>query len=189
MMEAETIAYQPDEKQQHLKIRVEIDRTSSDYIAYKMDLILDDKGVQAENEFELCRFNLRRGAQLRDRYTGFLDMVTEYDTINLIYASWAGLGGESMSPAVTRYFAKRLLTGKSSQPEDRFFAYLCLSQPGAVSPDALSAYISQRMEESIDSKINKAELYHSMCVIAEEVERGGEMGRKTAKGRHMILVD
>lgn len=189
MMEEETISYQPDEKMQYLKVRVEIDRSSSDYIAYRMDLILDGKEKQAENEFELCRFNLRKGAELRDRYTGFSDMVTEYDTINLIYADWGGLSGASINPTVTRYFAEKILAGKSSLPEDRFFAYLCLSQPGAVSPEVLSGYISQRRETPAVMGMDRPEIYHIMCGIAEAAGRGGEVGRKVVKGRHTIMVD
>lgn len=189
MMEEETISYEPDENMQYLKIRVETDRSSLDYIAYRTALLLEPKGVQNENEYELCRFNLRKGAQLRDRYTSFSDMNTEYDTINLIHGSWGGFGGESMSPAITGYLAERLLAGKSSSPEDRFFAYLCLNQAGAVSHGVLFSYISQRAETEVSPEMDKIEIYRIMCAIADEVGQGEAVGRKIAKGRHTIIVD
>lgn len=189
MMEEETVSFEPDEGKQYLKIKVEADRTSQDYIAYRMELFLDHKEERQEHEFELCRFHLRKGAQLRDRYTGFTDMVTEYDTINLIHASWAGFGGESMAPAVTRYFGERLLEGKNSQPEDRFFAYQCLSQAGAVPPKILDSYIKQRIGNQAGQEMGKLELYRGMCLIVDDVGKGGEIGKKLTKGRHTIVVD
>ena len=50
-------------------------------------------GRKEEFEFELCRFHLRRGAKLRDTYTCFQDMITEYDTVNLIHGDWGGAAG------------------------------------------------------------------------------------------------
>lgn len=109
MMEQQRIEYGPEEQAQYLKLEIETYRRSPDYIVYQIQLFLDLKGKQKNNEFELCRFNLRKGAQLRDYYKDFFDMETEYDTINVLHADWGGLGGGSIAPAVTRYFAECVL--------------------------------------------------------------------------------
>lgn len=86
---------------------------------------MDTAEGTADNEFELCRFNLRKGAQLRYQYKDLADLETEYDTVNLIHASWSGLRGMSLSPVITNYFAETVLESKDSQPEDRAF-YACV---------------------------------------------------------------
>ncbi len=189
MMEEETIGYTPLEQMQFLKIKAEIDRSSPDYIVYRTMLLLDRNEAKDEDEFELCRFHLRKGAKLRSRYTGFLDMITGYDTINLIYGTWGGLGGESMAPAVTRYFARTVLESENSQPEDRSFAYLCLSQPGAVPAQALTAYVRHRSGDVWDTEMDNLSVFQSMCSVIDEIQKGKEKGISNRKERRRILVD
>ncbi|MDR2023864.1 MAG: hypothetical protein LBQ71_11630 [Hungatella sp.] len=189
MMEEEMIEYTPLEQMQFLKIKAEIDRSSPDYIAYRTMLLLDQNEAKDEDEFELCRFHLRKGAQLRSQYKGFSDMITEYDTINLIYGSWGGLGGGSMAPAVTRYFARTVLESGNSQPEDRSFAYLCLSQPGAVPAQALTAYARHRSGGGWDKAMDNLSVYQSMCSLIDDIQKGEEKGISIRKEKRRILVD
>lgn len=124
MMEEQRIEYGPKEETQYLKLKIETNRNSPDYIAYDIQLLLDLKGKQNDNEFELCCFNLRKGAQFRDHYKDFFDMETEYDTINVLHADWGGLGGGSIAPAITRCFAESVLENKNSLSDDRAFPIL-----------------------------------------------------------------
>ncbi|WP_157803159.1 hypothetical protein [Lacrimispora celerecrescens] len=172
-----------------MKIKAEIDRSSPDYIAYRTMLLLDQNEAKDEDEFELCRFHLRKGAQLRSQYKGFSDMITEYDTINLIYGSWGGLGGGSMALAVTRYFARTVLESGNSQPEDRSFAYLCLSQPGAVPAQALTAYARHRSGGGWDKAMDNLSVYQSMCSLIDDIQKGEEKGISIRKEKRRILVD
>jgi len=89
MMEEEKVPYHAADRMQYLKLRIDADSLSPDYIAYRMELASDLDEKKKENEFELCRFHLRSGARLRDHYKDFSDMGTEYDTVNLIHADWA----------------------------------------------------------------------------------------------------
>lgn len=186
MMEEETIPYGPEDQTQYLKLCVHAHKTP-DYTEYKAELKLDKTEEKKTNEYELCRFFLRPGADLRDHYTSFADMETEYDTVNLIYAGWGGLGGGSMSPAITRSFARAVLEGASGNPEDMTLACLCMSQPGAVPLEPLSACLRRRTgrEEPFTDSLD---LYHAMRSII-----GGMGGpRKPVekkRERRMILVD
>lgn len=186
MMEEEQIYCVPSEQIQYLKIRVSVDRSSPDYISYRSELLLDTSKPQ-DSEFELCRFNLRSGALLRDDYTGLKDMETEYDTINLIHADWGGLGGKSMSPSITRYFAEAVLANGNSQAEDRSFAYLSLSQPGALPMKVLTAYARHRAGRP--EAANAPEVYQCLCTIIDNIQQGKEKGAEGKRERHRILVD
>lgn len=189
MMEEQRIGYKPAEQMQYLKLRIEIDRRSPDYILYEIHLILDLKEKQAENEFELCRFNLRKGAQLRDHYKDFSDMETEYDTINILHADWGGLRGGSIAPAITRYFAEIVLENENSLSDDRSFSYLSLSQTGAVPIKVLSDYCSRRTGTSPEDIADSVKLYKSLCIIIDTIRKGKGERSRDKKERHRILVD
>ena len=184
MMEEQRIGYKPAEQMQYLKLRIEIDRRSPDYTAYQIKLALE-----AENEFELCRFNLRKGAQLRDHYKDFSDMDTEYDTVNVLHADWGGLGGGSIAPAITRYFAEIVLENENSLSDDRSFSYLSLSQTGAVPIKVLSDYCSRRTGTSPEDMADSVKLYKSLCIIIDTIRMGKEERSRDKKERHRILVD
>lgn len=187
--EEERIPYSPKEQLQYLRMKVEIDRTSQDYIAYKMEYYVTTDEKKEENEFELCRFHLRSGARLRDQYRDFGDMETEYDTVSLIYSEWGGLGGKTLSPAIIKYFANIVLESENSQLEDRSFAYLCLTQPGTIPAHVLISYISMRSGVRLKEVVNNQIIYRSMCGIIKEIQKGKEKGAGSRKERHKILVD
>ena len=189
MKEGGRVAYEPVGQLQYLKIKIEAKDFSPAYRVYEMKLVLDTNGNMEENEFELCRFHLKKGAKLRTQYTCLSDMETEYDTVNPIYASWGGLGGPGLSPVITRYFAERILESDNSSPEDRSFALLCLSQPGAVPMKVLSAYMGQRIGGEIQTGVSNTNMFHAMCTIADQLNGGIKKNFVKGKGRHMILVD
>ncbi len=186
MMEEEKIPYHAADRMQYLKLRIDADSSSPDYIAYRMELVSDLDEKRKENEFELCRFHLRSGARLRDHYKDFSDMGTEYDTVNLIHADWGGLGGTSLCPAVTRRFAKAVLASENSRMEDRFFACLCLSQAGAVPAGLLSAYAGCRGSKTADGA---AEIYKRLNTLLEDIRNGRKGREEGRRERRRILVD
>lgn len=189
MMEEERIGYLPCEQMQYLKIRIGTDASSPDFIVYEAEAFLDTVEKNADNEFELCRFNLRKGARLRYQYQDLADMETEYDTVNLIHASWSGMRGMSLSPAVTNYFAETVLESTHSQPEDRAFAWLCLSQPGAMAPTVLDSYIKARLGIRTDAVLGNLDIFHAMCSIAAELCLDTKKETGNAKVRRRIFVD
>ena len=69
MKEEEWLEYTVTEQPVLLKLYFETDRRSLDYILYRMTPVLDSDPVCNENEFEVCRFCLQEGAELRDAHT------------------------------------------------------------------------------------------------------------------------
>lgn len=189
MMETQRIEYQPSEQTQYLKLNINIDQSSPDYIAYQIGLLLDTNETKNENEFELCRFNLRSGAKLRVHYKDFYDMETAYDTINVLHADWGGLGGRTISPVVTRCFAETILAGNNSLPEDRSFAYLILSKDSPLPIQVLTAYCGTRTGQALDNKKAPLTIYKMLSQILDLVKRGEEVRVKDKKERRRILVD
>lgn len=204
LKEEERVPYGPKGEAQYLRLRIWEDRSSPDYVAYRAGLALETGEAEGTDEgkgsdkgkgtaFELCRFFLREGARLRDRYTGFGDMETAYDTVDLTHADWGGLGGRSVAPAVTRYLAELILESGDSQPEDCAFAYLCLSCPGAVPVAALQAFIRRRTGgwAAIPAETQGEDVpscYQALRAIAERFSHNGrEMGRGKREKRRIII--
>lgn len=189
LKEESNIPYTPAEQMQYLRLRVEVDQTSPDYIAYRMEFFLTTDEDKSKNEFELCRFHLRCGAKLRGWYRDFTDMETEYDTVSLIHADWSGMGGKTLAPVITKYFAETVLLSGNSQPEDRSFAYLCLNQTTAVSSKVLAIYASFREGKELDSIVGNLDIYKYLDSIIRNIQSGKEKREGIKKERHRILVD
>lgn len=201
-----TIPYEPTEQLEILKMRMETDNRSEDFIAYRMTLFLDHEPSKKENELELCRFKLRKGSRLRNEYKNFADMATDFDTVNVIGADWSGLSERTLSPAVTGLFAKTVLAETGSLPEDISFAYLCLNQPEAVSRTVLEHYINNRLagrteyeEEPLTHRAESAynadglernmELFERMVWILKDIQQNRRKDTGGGKKRKQILVD
>ena len=194
LTEEERIPYGPKGEVQHLRLRIQEDRSSQDYVAYRAGASLETGGADEGAAFELCRFFLRDGARLRDRYTSFADMGTAYDTVDLTHAAWGGLGGRSVAPAVTRYLAELILESDDSQPEDCAFAYLCLSCPGAVPVAALQAYIRRRRGGRTAAAAGEQgerdpAYYQALRAIAERFSYNGRGSSGEKREKRRIIID
>ena len=187
MKEEERLEYTVTEQPVSLKLCFETDRRSLDYILYRMTPVLDSDQVCKENEFEVCRFCLQEGAELRDVHTCFEDMGTEYNTLQYMHAAWGCPGGRSMAPAMTMQFARELLKTTACGTEDTVFAWLCLEHRGAMPKEILTDYVGRKSGRRMEGASNQ-ELFREMCRILGHMQHG-EGRRQERIGRRQILVD
>lgn len=142
--EEERIEYAPTDVFVSLKFRVASKEELPDYIRYTTGFVLDKNLERKQNELEICRFKLKEGAKLRTEYKDFYDIQTEFDTVNLADAVWAGVGGNTLSKEVTDYFARKVLECGNAEDKDIQFAYFLLQSQGAVPHKILSDYIARK---------------------------------------------
>lgn len=187
-MEEERIEYAPSQKEQSLKICFQKKQTE-DWIQYQMKLVLEDTALLKENEFELCRYKLQAGAELRERYKNLGDMGTEYDVLNFIFASWGGIGGSSIAPVITRRFAEEILKSKHCKQEDLCFAYFCFSQTEALPRKMLIDYMERRCSCRLDWDISNQRIFEKLCEIAGRTEDGREKDIIQRSDRKRIFID
>lgn len=126
---------------------------------------------------------------LRSSYTDFEDMDTEFDTLNLIHASWGGLRGKAMPPAVTRRFAEEILKSGNCLSEDLLFSYLCLNQPGALPYRILTDYVGRKNHKDLAGISSQYELFLEMCLALGNIRQSGNTGGRNQTGRRKIIVD
>ena len=183
----ESVEYAPCDEYVSVKMRFQTERAQEDCHIYEMELVTDSDTARKDNVFELFRYKLQEGAALRDRHTDLLDMATEYNTLNYLYATWGGLRENSMAPAVTGRFAREILAAGSPRTEDIGFAYLCLSQPGAVPMEILRDYLGRGGKDI--SGLPMEEIFHRMCRVISRLGGAGISGGQEKTGRKRIIVD
>lgn len=195
MTQEESVGYAPSDRTITVRLHLQKEQ-AADFVIYRMELVLDyDAGLpnhdigSTETEFELCRYRLQEGARLRADYKDFEDMGTQYDTVNHIRAAWGCLHGNSISPAITRRFAQEILKEENRRPEDTAFAYLCLSQPGALTKEILLDYVGQRNECRILKNAPNETIFEEMCRALRKIRCGTDAERRQRTGRRQIIVD
>lgn len=187
--EEQVIRFVPADQWCVLKMRMSQFDYPGDFQVHKMELALDTEIGRKANELEVCRFKLRQGSRLRDDYQNLLDFSTEYDTINLLSATWSGQGEVSLAPAVTRYFAEQVLKENASSQADLNLAYLSLYQRGAVPYKILCDYVSRRLDLPEHQVMDHRAIYGYLVDILAELEKSRNQRRKPETKRPRIAVE
>lgn len=190
----ERVAYAPTQGYVSLKFRLTAKEELADYTLYRSEFALDGRLERGEGEIELCRFQLKEGARLRTDYRDFYDIQTEYDTVNLAYATWSAAGGSTLSKDVTDFFARKILECGNAPEGDVRFAYFLLDGREAVSYRVLEDYIARRTGEKPGKDADlpdTGEAFRRLEGILEEIRSGNGMrgtGPAGMDGR-MIIWD
>lgn len=190
--EEERIEYAPTDVFVSLKFRVASKEELPDYIRYTTGFVLDKNLERKQNELEICRFKLKEGAKLRTEYKDFYDIQTEFDTVNLADAAWAGVGGNTLSKEVTDYFARKVLECGNAEDKDIQFAYLLLQSREAVSHEIIENYISKKMDFKKEPEFsNSMEMYRKLEQILIYIKNKSDICKikKRELDNRMIVLD
>lgn len=189
--EEERVKYTSTDDFVSLKFRVKSKEKLPDYTRYITEFVLDDKLERSENELEVCRFKLKQGAKLRTEYKDFYDIQTEFDTVNLAYATWAGMGQNTMSKEVTDYFARKVLECGEAKAEDVQFAYILLHGREAAAYDILKDYMVRKKSILPEEEPSLEEIFRQLEEILEIIRKGNSEQRARARGleNRMIILD
>lgn len=188
MQEEERVPYQPENKWQILKAEFSEDETNPDYKEYRARFFLDTDVRLKENQIEMCRFYLREGATLRHSYKDFSDMATEYDTVNLLYATVAGVEEQTLHPTLLRQFGEDLWNEREKDEFDFGICNLIWNTQGKLERRVIAAYLCCK------TKIDEAEfsmpdgnqkIYEYLCKVINRMGRG----KKEKTGSKLIIVD
>lgn len=188
MIEEERVEYQPKDRWQVLKAEFSEDEANLDYKAYRVKFFLDEERELAENQIEMCRFYLRDGSALRDSYKNFADMSTEYDTVNLIYATVAGVGEKTLHPAVVRQFGEEIWNMEEKDQFDFEFCNLVWNIQGRVERKVIAMYLGCKMKKAAVTQImlyDNQEIYEKMENVVDNM---GKFKKEKVNSR-VIIVD
>lgn len=188
MMEEERVDYQPKNRWQVLKAEFSEDETNLDYKAYRVRFFLDEEMELGENQIEMCRFYLREGSVLRDSYKNFSDMSTEYDTVNLIHATVAGVGEQRLHPVVVRQFGEELWKMREKDQVDFGICNLIWNTQGKVERKVIAAYLECKMKNTAMHQImlyDNQKIYEKLENIVDNM---GKFKREKVNSK-VIIVD
>lgn len=132
-----------------LKAVFTVKEGNPDYLSYQVDFLLDQDVERQENQVELCRFHLREGSVLRDTYKDFADMGTEYDTVNLLYATVSGRGQGRLHPEILLKYAEGLQVNTAKSIEDTVFCYHIFQNGGEVERAVVETYLQNKWGNEI----------------------------------------
>ncbi len=141
-----------------------------------------------ENQMEMCRFYLREGSVLRDSYKNFADMSTEYDTINLICATVAGIGEKTLHPLVVKQFGEEIWNAKEKETFDLAFSYMIASSKGKIERQAIIRYLQGKGRKESEKDLSAWDnnmIYAEM----ERILRHRGIGHGKGYDRKMIYVE
>lgn len=188
MMEEERVDYQPKNRWQVLKAEFSEDETNLDYKAYRVRFFLDEEMELGENQIEMCRFYLREGSVLRDSYKNFADMSTEYDTVNLICATVAGVREKTLHPVVVRQFGEEIWNMEEKDQFDFGFCNLVWNTQGRVERKVIAAYLSNKMKKAVVANIMSYDNQMVYEKLENIVDNMGKFKKEKVNTR-VIIVD
>lgn len=170
------VKFKPENKLISLKVVLTKDTIIKDYDRYILEYKLDGDLKIYENQLEICRFKLMEGFKLRDKYKSFEDLQTEFDTINYLNATWAGIGKEAINPYILKKFAKEAMESKLEDMEDLVFCYTCLNGNEPINIDLVERYVKNRQGLSKDT-FTKEEVFKYLSLCLEDIK-----GKRKVKG-------
>ncbi|MDE6357170.1 MAG: hypothetical protein K2L15_01115, partial [Eubacteriales bacterium] len=169
------VKFKAENKLVSLKVVLTKDTIVKDYDRYILEYKLDNDLNVYENQLEICRFKLMEGFKLRDKYKSFEDLQTEFDTINYLNATWAGIGKEAINPYILKRFAEEAMENKLEDMEDLVFCYTCLNGNETINIDLVERYIKNR--QGLNKGIfTKEEIFKYLVLCLEDIK-----GKRRAK--------
>ena len=180
------IDYSNNDQATIIKVRFEPVKEKEDFEIHDSEVILDDELKVKENEFELGRFKLREGAQLKNDYDKFEDFDVEYNTLNLINVLYSTPGGASLHPKIIQKFAKVLYVN-SKEMIDNVFAAECLNSR-VVSKKLVENYLKKRLDTADDNYSNR-EIYNHLNQILSTLSIVRKPQKEKQHQAQQIIVD
>lgn len=182
MTEPQHVYYEPNEQFTSIKIRFSTTAAATtDFVQYSGNIVLDEQITLRENEMEVCRFKLKRGSRLRNDYTGFEDIQTEFDTVNLADATWAALDRPGICSVILRSFAKEAISCSLTDPWDISFCSQVLAAGEIPHRSVIEAYLASHKTIASGEKTNQQifeDLNRILVRIKENAGIKGPGGRK-----------
>lgn len=182
------IKYECNNKLTILKVRFLEQVIDKDFIENCSEIYLDDELQLKENEMELCRFQLREGAHLRINYTGFEDLSTQYDTVNIINAPYATKREACLSPIILNMFGKELIKCNINEAWDITFSTMCIQNKDAIEKDIIKNYIAYKLNIK-EKDYSNEELYLYLLEILKKQSEDLKTSNNKRGRFKKILID
>lgn len=158
----------------------------NDFRTQYVEIEIDPNTNISENQQELGRFKLKKGAYLRSNYQDLYDFTTEYNTINIVHVPCAGYQEQTMSNIILKYFAKEALATRTKNQMDITFCMICLNN-SRIERQTICNYIAYKLEEEVTPMTNIT-IHNKLVRILGVIKRENEgLKRIKSVGQKIIL--
>ena len=181
------VAYTHTEQRKYLKLRCN-EKREKDFIVSEIEAFLSDEEEREDGEILLCDFLLKSGFVLRDTHLDFADMRSEYDTIHLMNADYAGYKESSFNIEVLKVYAKEYLNTKKCEETDRTFCYMVLNSMEGIERSIIENYIAVKEGKTKGTNLSNKEIYTGLLDILSSA-KDPEGHRSLGFSPRKILVD
>jgi len=182
-----TVPYQPTEDWTMLKIRFGPQVKDREYTLFQGQLVLDSNLQTSRAEMELGRFKLKQGSRLRAKYKDFRDLMTEFDTVNLVNVRHAAPQAQTLSPVITTFFAQEAYAF-ARDAIDIAFCTQCLASGEPVRRELILRYICRRCDRAY-AEMDNAELHRCLSDILDDISGRGKAETKRLEMDSVMLVN
>ncbi|MBR3721213.1 MAG: hypothetical protein IKN12_00440 [Selenomonadaceae bacterium] len=181
------VNYEATEEYALLKLKFEKEKNKEGMMYRRMSIMISPNPQIEADELEICRFKLKSGAVLRTKYVDFLDYMTEFDTVNLIFTPASAPDKSSLLPEITTAWAMEAKNYDLNEI-DREFCLKALSK-NVLTYDEIAFYIAWRLEIHFEDWDNLT-LYNKLCQILKDIKAKGERRcRNSSRSRREVYVD
>lgn len=177
-----------EDQLRYLIVKFMNEKRQSNKISGQTSIYLSKEPVRMQDQMELCRFRLQEGSRLRSVYKDFRDYSTEYDTINIIHAPYAGAGGTTISPVVMMRFAEEMMETEMTDAFDIGFVMNVLANDGCISRKAVKQYLRKSCGRDVVLDKN-GDLYQELLKgLADRKREGNGRGQNREIQRRVMLM-
>ena len=181
-----SLSYKETDAEVAVKLNFYEEIRNKDYLTQYTEIEIDPSVRLKESQLELGRFKLKKGAYLRSAYKDLYDFTTEYNTINIVHALYAGYKEPTISGLILKYFAREALSARTQEHMDITFCMMCLNSP-RVERQVICQYIAYKLEEELQDMTNEG-IHGKLVKILEKIKREGTgLKRKKSLGQKIIV--
>ena len=181
------VSYTHTEQRKYLRLKHSEIR-DKDWKVSEIEAFLSDDEESKDGEILLCDFLLKSGFVLRDTYLDFADMRSEYDTIHLMNADYAGYEESSFNIEVLKVYAREYLNTKKCEETDRIFCYMVLNSMEGIERSIIENYIAVKEGKAKGTSLSNKEIYTGLLDILSSA-KDPDGHRSLGFSPRKILVD
>lgn len=179
----------PGNEWRALKFQMGTMSKNNNFMVGEINLEVSNDLNPLANKIEICRFRLQGGASLRNEYRDFNDLNTEFDTVNEIYAQWAGFQKQTVSKRILDEFAKEAIgKGVQNQQDIMFIQQILALDSRGLNRDAIEFYLSTRLQKAI-KPMDNLEIYKGLEEVLRNLNGPTERTKQRQRDERRIIVD
>lgn len=181
------LQYQPTDKWNTVKLV--FGELSKDFMFITMEMYaeISERTEHEASALELARFRLQKGAVLRTEHRNFLDYETEYDTLSMIEAEYAGYKESTICPELLYQFAEEAKEGDLSNGMDTAFLLQIWNMKGqSLNRKVIENYIAIRLGKTLKHMSNR-EIYESLAEILRKIKHSKPQTQEPRRTQRMII--